>query len=91
MAKLIVYLAFFICCQAAGQNAAGGGGVGGAAVAEVITDYKADKLWEDGRLIVTTKVEESMLMNYGIVEDGRSFILEDKPFLFVGNSLDLIK
>uniref|UniRef100_A0A1I7VB97 Lipocalin-like domain-containing protein n=1 Tax=Loa loa TaxID=7209 RepID=A0A1I7VB97_LOALO len=64
MAKLIVYLAFFICCQAAGQNAAGGGGVGGAA--EVITDYKADKLWEDGRLIVTTKVEECTFILYRI-------------------------
>uniref|UniRef100_A0A1I7VB89 Lipocalin-like domain-containing protein n=1 Tax=Loa loa TaxID=7209 RepID=A0A1I7VB89_LOALO len=66
MAKLIVYLAFFICCQAAGQNAAGPGGVNGAAVAEVITDYKADKLWEDGRLIVTTKVEECTFILYRI-------------------------
>uniref|UniRef100_A0A1I7VAK8 Lipocalin-like domain-containing protein n=1 Tax=Loa loa TaxID=7209 RepID=A0A1I7VAK8_LOALO len=66
MAKLIVYLAFFICCQAAGQNAAGGGVVGGAAAAEIITDYKADKLWDDGRLILTTKVEECTFILYRI-------------------------
>ncbi|EJD73555.1 hypothetical protein LOAG_19028, partial [Loa loa] len=51
--------------------------------AEITTDYKADELWEDGRLIATTKVNESILMNCGTVEDGRLFILEEKPFLFV--------
>ncbi|EJD73423.1 hypothetical protein LOAG_19155 [Loa loa] len=59
--------------------------------AEVVTDYKADKLWEDGRLIVAPKVEESILMNCGTVEVERLSILEDKSFLFVGNSFDLIK
>ncbi|EJD73543.1 hypothetical protein LOAG_19038, partial [Loa loa] len=59
--------------------------------AEIITDYKADELWEDGRLIATTKVNKSILMNCGTVEDGRLFILEEKPFLFVEHSLDLIK
>ncbi|EJD73507.1 hypothetical protein LOAG_19074, partial [Loa loa] len=59
--------------------------------AEVITDYKTDELWEDGRLIATAKVEESILMNCGTVENGRLSILENKPFLFVGNPFDLIK
>uniref|UniRef100_A0A1I7VB31 Uncharacterized protein n=1 Tax=Loa loa TaxID=7209 RepID=A0A1I7VB31_LOALO len=87
MAKLIVYIAFFIYCQAANQNQApmprAGGdmqpmqaGVGMhltsfyrsnllfkeihiafcvIPAAEVITDYKTDELWEDGRLIATAK------------------------------------
>ncbi|EJD73409.1 hypothetical protein LOAG_19168, partial [Loa loa] len=59
--------------------------------AEIITDYKADELWEDGRLIATTNVKESMLMNCGAAEYGRSFIFEEKPFLFMENSLNLIK
>ncbi|EJD73585.1 hypothetical protein LOAG_18998 [Loa loa] len=94
MAKLIVHIAFFIYCQAAAPAARrGAGGQAGdqGVAAEVITDYKADELWEDGRLIVTTKVNESTLMNYGTMEDGRSFILEEKPFLFMENSFNLIK
>uniref|UniRef100_A0A1I7VG06 Secreted protein n=1 Tax=Loa loa TaxID=7209 RepID=A0A1I7VG06_LOALO len=58
MAKLIVHIAFFIYCQAAApavDGGAGGQARGPLVAAEVITDYKADELWEDGRLIVTTK------------------------------------
>uniref|UniRef100_A0A1I7VJI9 Uncharacterized protein n=2 Tax=Loa loa TaxID=7209 RepID=A0A1I7VJI9_LOALO len=87
MARLIVYIAFIIYCQAANQNqarnaaapaqaadagaaanagAAAAGqaaaGVGGVA-AEIITDYKADELWEDGRLIATTNVKECMFIS----------------------------
>ncbi|EFO13187.1 hypothetical protein LOAG_15344 [Loa loa] len=121
MAKLIVYIAFFICCQApnapqAGQRRNGEAGVyiaffiycqaadqNQAAVprgegdrqagvaAEVVTDYKTDELWEDGRLIATTKVEKPIMMICGTVEYGRPFVLEEKPFLFAWNSLDLIK
>ncbi|EJD73544.1 hypothetical protein LOAG_19039 [Loa loa] len=91
MAKLIVYIAFFICCQAPNARQAGQRQNGEVRAAEIITDYKADELWEDGRLIATTKVNKSTLMNYGTMEDGRSFILEEKPFLFMENSFNLIK
>ncbi|EJD73578.1 hypothetical protein LOAG_19003 [Loa loa] len=83
MAKLIVHIAFFIYCQAAAPAAPRAGVADRALAAEITTDYKANELWEDGRLIATTKVEESILMNCGTVEDGRLFILEEKPFLFV--------
>uniref|UniRef100_A0A1I7VB38 Lipocalin-like domain-containing protein n=1 Tax=Loa loa TaxID=7209 RepID=A0A1I7VB38_LOALO len=72
MTKLIVYIAFTIYCQAANQNQArnaappaqaAAGGVGGVA-AEIITDYKADELWEDGRLIATKKVNKCMFISY---------------------------
>ncbi|EJD73489.1 hypothetical protein LOAG_19092, partial [Loa loa] len=72
MAKLIVHIAFIIYCQAANQNPGAPMGAApmqpvpmqaaamgvGAVAAEITTDYKADELWEDGRLIATTKVNE---------------------------------
>nr|CRZ24230.1 Bm9845 [Brugia malayi] len=58
---------------------------------EIITGYKVDKLWDDGSLIQTTQVEESMLLNCDRMEDGRVSILEEKPLLFVRNTLNLIK
>nr|CDP95831.1 Bm460 [Brugia malayi] len=58
---------------------------------EIITDYKIDKLWDDGSLTQTTQVEESMLLNCDRMEDGRVSILEEKPLLFVRNTLNLIK
>uniref|UniRef100_A0A1I7VIC1 Secreted protein n=1 Tax=Loa loa TaxID=7209 RepID=A0A1I7VIC1_LOALO len=77
MAKLIVHIAFIIYCQAANQNQArnaapparaeAAGPVAaavGAVAAEIITDYKADELWEDGRLIATTKVNKCMFISY---------------------------
>ncbi|EJD73453.1 hypothetical protein LOAG_19126 [Loa loa] len=98
MAKLIVYIAFFIYCQAANQNQAPMPRAGGdmqpmqaGVAAEVITDYKTDELWEDGRLIATAKVEKPIMIIFGTAEHGRSFVLEEKPFLFAWNSLDLIK
>ncbi|VDN85901.1 unnamed protein product [Brugia pahangi] len=87
MAKLLVYIAFIIYCQAANQAQPGARG----AAAEISTDYKVDKLWDDGLLIQTTQVEESMLLNCDRMEDGRVSILEEKPLLFVRNTLNLIK
>ncbi|VIO97046.1 Uncharacterized protein BM_BM459 [Brugia malayi] len=88
MTKLLVYLAFIIYC---GGQANQAGGERNAAAAEIITDYKVDKLWNDGLLIQTTQVEESMLPNCDRTEDGRVSILEEKPLLFVRNTLNLIK
>nr|CRZ22023.1 Bm8078 [Brugia malayi] len=59
--------------------------------AEIITDYKVDKLWNDGSLIQTRQVEELILSNCDRMEDGRVSILEEKPLLFVRNTLNLIK
>ncbi|VDM10264.1 unnamed protein product [Wuchereria bancrofti] len=59
--------------------------------AEINTDYKIDELWNDGSLIQTTQVEESTLLNCGRMEDGIVSILEEKPLLFVRNTLNLIK
>ncbi|KAK6107274.1 hypothetical protein QQG55_27580 [Brugia pahangi] len=87
MAKLLVYIAFIIYCQAGNQAQPRVGGAG----AEIITDYKVDKLWDDGSLIQTTQVEESTLLNCDRMEDGRVSILEEKPLLFVRNTLNLIK
>ncbi|KAK6107221.1 hypothetical protein QQG55_27335 [Brugia pahangi] len=88
MTKLLVYIAFIIYCGRAANQA--NQGVNGE-VAEIITDYKVDKLWDDGSLIQTTQVEESMLLNCDRMEDGRVSILEEKPLLFVRNTLNLIK
>nr|CDQ06041.1 Bm9842 [Brugia malayi] len=87
MTKLLVYLAFIIYCGQAPNPAPMRNGGG----AEIITDYKVDKLWDDGSLIQTTQVEESMLPNCDRMEDGRVSILEEKPLLFVRNTLNLIK
>ncbi|VDN95362.1 unnamed protein product [Brugia pahangi] len=88
MAKLLVYIAFIIYCGGQAANRAGRQVV---AAIEVIKDYKVDKLWDDGSLIQTTQVEESMLLNCDRMEDGRVSILEEKPLLFVRNTLNLIK
>ncbi|VIO97045.1 Uncharacterized protein BM_BM9893 [Brugia malayi] len=89
MTKLLVYLAFIIYCG--GQANRGGAAPNNGAGGEIITDYKVDKLWDDGSLIQTTQVEESMLLNCDRMEDGRVSILEEKPLLFVRNTLNLIK
>ncbi|VDM14733.1 unnamed protein product [Wuchereria bancrofti] len=84
MAKLLVHLAFIIYCGGQGANQArGGAGRNNVAAAEIITDYKVDKLWDDGSLIQTAQVEE--------MENGRVSILEEKALLFVRNTLNLIK
>ncbi|VIO97037.1 Uncharacterized protein BM_BM460 [Brugia malayi] len=88
MAKLLVYIAFIIYCGGQAGNQAGRQVV---AAVEIITDYKIDKLWDDGSLTQTTQVEESMLLNCDRMEDGRVSILEEKPLLFVRNTLNLIK
>ncbi|VIO97039.1 Uncharacterized protein BM_BM851 [Brugia malayi] len=90
MAKLLVYIAFIIYCGRAANQANQAAGVNGE-VAEIITGYNVDKLWDDGLLIQTTQVEESMLLNCDRMEDGRVSILEEKPLLFVRNTLNLIK
>nr|CRZ24228.1 Bm9843 [Brugia malayi] len=69
----------------------GGSNFSSNAIAEIITGYNVDKLWDDGLLIQTTQVEESMLLNCDRMEDGRVSILEEKPLLFVRNTLNLIK
>uniref|UniRef100_A0A1I7VAK3 Lipocalin-like domain-containing protein n=1 Tax=Loa loa TaxID=7209 RepID=A0A1I7VAK3_LOALO len=68
MAKLIVHIAFFIYCQAAAPAARRGAGPAPneALAAEITADYKAGKLWNDGRLITTTKVEECTFILYRI-------------------------
>ncbi|VDN95366.1 unnamed protein product [Brugia pahangi] len=88
MAKLLAYIAFIIYCGGQAANQARRQAV---AAAEIIKDYKVDKLWDDGSLIQTTQVEESMLLNCDRMEDGRVSILEEKPLLFVRNTLNLIK
>uniref|UniRef100_A0AAF5Q5Q1 Uncharacterized protein n=1 Tax=Wuchereria bancrofti TaxID=6293 RepID=A0AAF5Q5Q1_WUCBA len=90
MSKLIAYLAFIIYCGNRAQNA--GAQVGGAKVAtEVVTDYKADKLWDNDLLMETIQVEESTLTNCDTMEDGKLFILAEKPLLLMTNTLNLIK
>ncbi|VDN84869.1 unnamed protein product [Brugia pahangi] len=59
MAKLLAYIAFIIYCAGQAGNQAGRRVM---AAAEIITDYKVDKLWDDGSLIQTTQVEECMLI-----------------------------
>ncbi|KAK6107138.1 hypothetical protein QQG55_26980 [Brugia pahangi] len=87
MAKLIVYLAFIICCNRQQNGAVVPGGV----VADVITDYKTDKLWADGLLMKATQVEESTLTNCDTMENGGLFILEEKPLLLITNTANLMK
>uniref|UniRef100_A0AAF5Q724 Uncharacterized protein n=1 Tax=Wuchereria bancrofti TaxID=6293 RepID=A0AAF5Q724_WUCBA len=84
MAKLTVYLAFIIYC--AGMRAVGAG-----LAAEIVTDYKADKLWDNDLVMETTQVEESTLTNCDTMEDGRLFILEEKPLLLMTNTVNLMK
>ncbi|KAK6107140.1 hypothetical protein QQG55_26990 [Brugia pahangi] len=100
MSKLIVYLVFIIYCANQAQNAggraggqAGPAGAAGAAgvAAEVVTNYRADKLWDDDLLMETTQVEESTLTNCDTMKDGRLFILDEKPLLLMINSVNLIK
>ncbi|VDN88885.1 unnamed protein product [Brugia pahangi] len=79
MAKLLVYIAFIIYCGRQAANPVQPGP--GVAAAEIIT----------GSLIQTTQVEESTLLNCDRMEDGRVSILEEKPLLFVRNTLNLIK
>ncbi|VDN85546.1 unnamed protein product [Brugia pahangi] len=107
MAKLLVYIAFIIYCQAGNQAQPRVGGavkndkiviiissylrnvmlirysLASILGAEIITDYKVDKLWDDGSLIQTTQVEELVLSNCDRMEDGRVSILEEKPLLFL--------
>ncbi|VIO96953.1 Uncharacterized protein BM_BM10173 [Brugia malayi] len=87
MAKLIVYLAFIICCNRQQNGAVVQGGV----VADVITDYKADKLWADDLLMKTIQVEESTLTNCDKMENGRLFVMEEKPLLLMTNTVNLMK
>ncbi|VDN84338.1 unnamed protein product [Brugia pahangi] len=59
--------------------------------AQAVTDYKAEKLWDDELLMATTQVEESTMMNCDTMEDGRLFVLEGKPLLLITNTANLIK
>ncbi|KAK6107142.1 hypothetical protein QQG55_26995 [Brugia pahangi] len=92
MSKLIVYLVFIIYC--ANQGGGGGAGARGGArgvAAEVVTNYRADKLWDDDLLMETTQVEESTLTNCDTMEHGGLFILEEKPLLLMANTVNLMK
>ncbi|VDO16619.1 unnamed protein product [Brugia timori] len=64
-------------------------------VADVITDYKTDKLWADDLLIKTIQVEECIsiptLTNCDKMENGRLFVLEEKPLLLMTNTVNLMK
>uniref|UniRef100_A0AAF5Q701 Uncharacterized protein n=1 Tax=Wuchereria bancrofti TaxID=6293 RepID=A0AAF5Q701_WUCBA len=89
MAKLIVYLAFIIYCG--GNQRQNMQAMGTGVVADIITDYKADKLWDDDLLMETTQVEELTLTNCDTMEDGRLFILEEKSLLLMTNTVNLMK
>ncbi|VDN95700.1 unnamed protein product [Brugia pahangi] len=87
MSKLIVYLVFIIYCA---NQGGGGGGAGARGVAaEIITDYKADKLWDNDLLMETTQVEEATLTNCDTMENGGLFILKEKPLLLMANTVNL--
>uniref|UniRef100_A0AAF5RY26 Uncharacterized protein n=1 Tax=Wuchereria bancrofti TaxID=6293 RepID=A0AAF5RY26_WUCBA len=99
MSKLIVHLVFIIYCCNQQPNAGGGGAAAGAAAggvapggvaAEVVTDYKAEKFWDNDLLMETTQVEESV-KNCDAMEDGRLFILEEKSLLLMTDTVSLIK
>ncbi|VDN83399.1 unnamed protein product [Brugia pahangi] len=93
MAKLIVCLAFVICCGGMQlQNMqAMAAGIAPISVADAITDYKTDKMWDDDLLMATTQVEESTLTNCGTMENGGLFILKEKPLLLMANTVNLMK
>ncbi|VDN84339.1 unnamed protein product [Brugia pahangi] len=80
MTKLVVYLAFIIFCNRQQNQQGMGAVVAPISIADVITGYKAEILWDDDLLIATTQVEESTMMNCDTMEDGRLFVLEEKPF-----------
>ncbi|VIO96956.1 Uncharacterized protein BM_BM10170 [Brugia malayi] len=89
MAKLIVYLAFVICCG--GMRLQNMEAMAAGIVADVITDYKAENLWDDDLLMATKQVEESTLTNCDTMKDGRLFVLEEKPLLLMTNTVNLMK
>ncbi|KAK6107150.1 hypothetical protein QQG55_27035 [Brugia pahangi] len=83
MTKLVVYLAFIIFCNRQQNQQGMGAVVAPISIADVITGYKAEILWDDDLLIATTQVEESTMMNCDTMEDGRLFVLEEKPLLLM--------
>ncbi|KAK6107151.1 hypothetical protein QQG55_27040 [Brugia pahangi] len=89
MAKLIVCLAFVICCG--GMQLQNMQAMAAGIVADAITDYKTDKMWDDDLLMATTQVEESTLTNCDTMENGGLFILEEKPLLLMANTVNLMK
>ncbi|VIO96960.1 Uncharacterized protein BM_BM10168 [Brugia malayi] len=91
MAKLIVYLAFIIYCGGNMMQLQNMQAMAAGIVADVITDYKADKLWDDYLLMETTQVEESTLTNCDTMENGRLFILKEKPLLLMADTVNLVK
>nr|CDP97139.1 Bm13490 [Brugia malayi] len=78
MAKLIVYLAFIIYCGRAANQQQNAQGMRIGIVADVITDYKAEKLCDDELLMATKQVEESIMTNCDTMKDGRLFIFGRK-------------
>ncbi|KAK6107149.1 hypothetical protein QQG55_27030 [Brugia pahangi] len=88
MSKLIACLALIIYCGNQQQNAMR---ARGAVAAQAVTDYKAEKLWDDELLMAKTQIEESTMMNCDTMEDGRLFVLEEKPLLLITNTANLMK
>ncbi|VBB27850.1 unnamed protein product [Acanthocheilonema viteae] len=94
MTKLIVYLAFCICCQRAANQQAQGAAMASISVAKVLTDCIVEKFWNNGQLIATMQVEQSTITNCGTMEDGRPSPIsfqEKSPLQFMINTLNLIK
>uniref|UniRef100_A0AAF5Q6J2 Uncharacterized protein n=1 Tax=Wuchereria bancrofti TaxID=6293 RepID=A0AAF5Q6J2_WUCBA len=87
MSEIIVYLVFIIYCGNQAQNA---GRMRAVAAADVITDYKTEKLWDNDLVMETMQVEE-LVKNCDAIEDGRLFILEEKSLLLMTNIVSLIK
>ncbi|KAK6107147.1 hypothetical protein QQG55_27020 [Brugia pahangi] len=91
MAKLIVYLAFVICCGGNMMQLQNMQAMAAGIVADAITDYKTDKMWDDDLLMATTQVEELTLTNYDTMENGGLFILKEKSLLLMTNTVSLMK
>ncbi|EFO17992.1 hypothetical protein LOAG_10508 [Loa loa] len=88
MAKVTAYIAFCIYC---GMNMNHVVRAGQVTKGAIITDDAADKLWDDGQSIGAIQLEETTVTNCDMMEDGRLFVLEWNPMLFVRNALDIIK
>uniref|UniRef100_A0A8R1TRM9 Uncharacterized protein n=1 Tax=Onchocerca volvulus TaxID=6282 RepID=A0A8R1TRM9_ONCVO len=86
MKRLIVYLAFIICC-----GPSQGGEKKEADAVEVIATVNTFNLWDDDQLIMTTHEEKSTLENCGAMWNGELPALNKNMMPFVRNTLDLIK
>ncbi|KAM3717849.1 putative yippee-like protein [Dirofilaria immitis] len=100
MTKLMVYIAFIICCgpqngkkyepKHDGQTHEQGHIIL-VADAVVIEDNKSYKPYDDSELTVTSQIEQSTMMNCDRIRNERLPALEKNPMLFIRNTFDLIK